>query len=68
MNHPMFKPQPCGAYAFTYNVPWAGPLHNCFMYTPIENPYSFNSTGTYDLYKQVCFANSTSVATSRGTV
>uniref|UniRef100_A0A914PMT4 Uncharacterized protein n=1 Tax=Panagrolaimus davidi TaxID=227884 RepID=A0A914PMT4_9BILA len=68
MNHPMFKPQPCGAYAFTYNVPWAGPQHNCFMYTPIENPYSFNSTGTYDLYKQVCFANSTSVATSRGTV
>lgn len=64
MNHPMYKPSPCEAYAYSPAVPWAGPEHNCFMYTAIDEPWSFETTGTYDLYKLVCLANSTSVASA----
>lgn len=66
MNHPMYKPKPCEAYAYAGSVGWGRPVDNCFMYTPIDEPWSFDSTGDYDLYKQVCYANASSVASAAG--
>ena len=66
MNHPLYKPKPCKAYAFSGDVSWAGPVDNCYMYTPIDEPWSFETSGTYNLYKQVCYANASCVASAAG--
>lgn len=64
MNHPMYSSTTCAAYAYSGTVSWLGSQNNCYMYTTIDNPWSFNSTGSYNLYKLVCIANSTSVASA----
>ncbi|KAE9555386.1 hypothetical protein FO519_001398 [Halicephalobus sp. NKZ332] len=64
MNHPLYKPNPCEAYAYSTSTSWTGPEDNCYMYTPIDEPWSFDSTGNFDLYKQVCYANKSSVASA----
>uniref|UniRef100_A0AC34QRJ2 Apple domain-containing protein n=1 Tax=Panagrolaimus sp. JU765 TaxID=591449 RepID=A0AC34QRJ2_9BILA len=65
MNHPMYSPTACEAYAYSGAVSWLGPQNNCFMYTAIDNPWSFNSTGSYDLYK-LQFHKNKAVAASGG--
>uniref|UniRef100_A0AC35EUU7 Apple domain-containing protein n=1 Tax=Panagrolaimus sp. PS1159 TaxID=55785 RepID=A0AC35EUU7_9BILA len=68
MNQAMFASKPCGAYAFTYDTPFTGPKHNCFMYTPEIDSSSFKLTGTFDFYKQTCNnSTTTNPATSNST-